>query len=208
VVLAGNKVCISSEEGNMKTYLLHLLVILALTFGVSIPVVAGEGDRAFKLEGAWVAKVPPPYVGQWSYVVSSDPSGKRASGHGSVEIGFRANFICYLNGFETEFVPTDSESPILISMVMTGPDTVSYNSIWYGLKDLDPSSPIVNEIVLIGVVTGELEFVAPGKMYGTHNFALYYPEADTDGDGFPNESATPACVFQLNTVDTRLPMPE
>jgi len=191
----------------MKTYVLHLLVILALTFGVSAPVVADEGDRAFKLEGAWVAKVVG-FPGQWSYVVSSDPSGKRASGHGSVDVGFRANYACFLNGFPTEFELTDSESPILVSMLMTGPDTVSYNSIWYGLKDLDPMSPIVNEIVLIGTVTGELEVVAPGKMHGTHNFAIYYPTADVDGDGFPDEGTTPECVFQMNTVDTRLPMPE
>ncbi len=192
----------------MKTYLLHLLVILALTFGVSVPVVADGGDRAFKLEGAWVARVVPPYLGQWSYVVSSDPSGKRASGHGSVDVGFSANFVCGLNGFLTEFEISDSESPILVSMALTGPDTVSYNSIWYGLKDLGPMSPVSNAITLIGTVTGELAVVAPGIMQGTHNFAIYYPIADTNGDGFPDEGETPACVFQLSTVDTRLPMPE
>jgi len=191
----------------MKTYVLHLLVILALTFGASVPVVADGDDRAFKLEGAWVAKVVG-FPGQWSYVVSSDPSGKRGSGHGSVDIGFRANFICNLNNMPTDFEPTDSQSPILVSMVMTGPDTVSYNSIWYGLEDLGPMSPIVNQVVLLGTVTGELEVVAPGKMHGTHKFALYYPTADGDGDGFPDETADPACEFQLNTVDTRLPMPE
>ena len=188
--------------------ILHLFVILALTVGVSVPVVADGGDRAFKLEGVWVAKVVPPFIGQWSYMVSSDPSGKRGSGHGSVDVGPRANFACALSGFDTEFEPTDTESPILVSMLMTGPDTVSYNSIWYGLKDLGPTSPISNAIVLIGTVTGELEVVAPGKMLGTHNFALYYPTADADGDGFPDEGAMPACLFQLNTVDTRLPMPE
>lgn len=191
----------------MKTYILHLLVILALTLGVAAPAVADEGDRAFKLEGAWVAKVVG-MPGQWSYVVSSDPSGKRASGHGSVDVGFQANFACHLNNFPTEFAPSDSQSPILVSMVMTAPDTVSYSAMWYGLKDLGPMSPIANEIVLIGTVTGELEVVAPGKMQGTHNFALYYPTADADGDGFPDEGSTPDCEFEMYTVDTRLPMPE
>lgn len=192
----------------MKIYLLHVLVILALTFGVSEPAAADGADRAFKLEGAWVARVVPPFLGQWSYVVSSDPSGKRASGHGSVDVGFSANFVCGLNGFATEFETSDSESPILVSMVMTGPDTVSYNSIWYGLKDLGPMSPISNAITLIGTVTGDLDVVAPGIMHGTHNFAIYYPTADINGDGFPDEGETPACVFQLSTVDMRLPMPE
>ena len=191
----------------MKTYLLHLLVVVALTLGISMPVVADEGDRAFKLEGAWVARVVPPFIGQWSYVMIPDPSGKRASGHGSVDVGFRANFVCNLNGYPTEFELVDSESPILVSMVMTGPKTGSYSALWYGLKSPGPMSPIANEIVLIGTVTGELEFVEPGKMIGTHNFKIYYPTADADGDGFPDESATPDCMFQLNTVDTRLPMP-
>lgn len=192
----------------MKTYVLHLLVILALAFGLSAPVVADKGDAAFKLEGAWIAKAQDPYFGQWSYVVSSDPSGKRGSGHGSVDVGFRANYVCALNGYETDFEPSDSESPILVSMVMTGPDTISYSAIWYGLKDLGPA-PISNDIVLIGTVTGTLEVVAPGKLYGTHKFALYKPDADFDPyDGLPDETAYPECKFEMNTVDTRLPMPE
>ena len=56
-------------------------------------------------------------------------------------------------------------------------------------------------------VTGVLDVVAPGVMHGTHYFKLYYPDADANGDGFPDEGVPPACVFQLNTVDTRLPMP-
>jgi hypothetical protein len=192
----------------MKTYLLHILVVLALAFGVSAPAVADRGGPAFKLEGAWVAKAAPPFTGQWSYVVSSDPSGKRGSGHGTVDIGFRANYVCNLFGFPTEFEISESRSPILVSMVMTKPDSVSYNAIWYGLKDLGPMSPITNEIVLIGTVTGELDVVAPDKMQGTHNFALYNPAADADGDGFPDDGMAPECVFQLNTVDTRLSVPE
>jgi len=192
----------------MKIYLLRVVVIFALAFGLSVPAVADGGNREFKLGGAWVAKVAPPYAGQWSYVVSADPSGKRASGHGSVDVGFSANFICNLYGFPTAFDPSDSESPILVSMVMTGPDTVSYSAIWYGLTDLGSSSPVGNEIAVIGTTTGELKFVAPGKMHGTHNFALYYPTADADGDGFPDEGTSPDCVFPMETVDTRLPMPD
>jgi hypothetical protein len=184
-----------------------LLVVLALAFGVSVPSVAEGGGGAFKLGGAWVAKVTPPFMGQWSYVITSDPSGKRGSGHGSVDMGFSANVVCDLNGYTTEFEPSDSESPILVSMVMTGPKTVAYNSVWYGLKDLGPSSPMSNALTLIGTVTGDLEVVAPGVMQGTHYFKLYYPDADANGDGFPDEGVPPACVFQLNTVDTQLPMP-
>lgn len=191
----------------MKTYITHLMVIFALTLGLSVIAVADGGNGAFKLEGAWVAKVVG-LPGQWSYVISPDPSGKRASGIGSVDVGFRANAICTAPGEEPLFEVSDSQSPILVSMEMIGPQTVAYNSIWYGLKTLDPLSPIESEIVLIGTVTGTLDVVAPGKLYGTHTFALYLPDADTDEDGLPDDSAVPACVFQMNTFDTRLPMPE
>lgn len=188
----------------MKTYMTHMLVILMLTLGLSMSAMAGKGDGAYKLGGAWVAKVDGMPGGQWSYVVSADPSGRRASGHGSIDIGFDPNVIFGGPFFE----PRDSNSPILVNMVMTGPDTVSYYSIWYGLKNLGPPSLATTEIVLIGVVTGELKFTGPGKAHGTHNFALYYPTQDDDGDGFPDEGETTPFVFQLTTVDTRLPLPE
>jgi len=188
----------------MKTYITHLLVVLTLTFGLSVSAMASEEGGAYKLEGAWVAKVVEFPGGQWSYVISADPSGRRASGHGSIDIGFDPNVIFGGPVFE----PRDSNSPILVNMVMTGPDTASYYSIWYGLKNLGPSSPVTTKIVLIGVVTGELNFVGPGKALGTHNFALYFPTQDADGDGFPDEGETTPFVFQLTTVDTRLPLPE
>ena len=186
----------------MKRYVTPLLVIVALTFGMPASVDAGKEGRAYKLDGAWVAKVVDS-PGQWSYVITSDASGRHAYGHGSVDVGLNLGAI-----LGPVFEPADSDSPILINITKTGPDTASYYSIWYGLKDLDPSSPATTEIVVIGVVTGELRFVAPGKINGIHNFAMYFPWQDGDGDGFPDEGEFTPYVFQLATVDTRLPMPE
>lgn len=189
----------------MKTIIKHLLVILTLTFGLSVSAMAGEGHGAYKLDGAWVAKVNGPPGGQWSYVLTADPSGRRASGHGSIDLGFNIELL-----FGPIFEPNDSNSPILVNLVMTGPDTASYYAIWYGLKDLGPSDALTAEIVFIGVVSGEIEFVGPGKANGTHNFALYYPWQDDDGDGFPDEGETAPLIFPfpVSTVDTRLPLPE
>ena len=165
---------------------------------------ADKAAAAHKLGGAWVAKVVgTPLPGQWSYVVVADPSGTRASGHGSVDVGFKTEVIFGYPYFE----PTDMASPILIDIVRTGPDTAAYNSIYYGLKKLDPSSPITTQIVYIGVVKGELNFLGPDKATGIHNFELYYPEQDADGDGFPDEGETTPFKFTLNTIDTRLPAP-
>ena len=188
----------------MKMCIMRALVVVMLAFGMVVSALAGGGNGAFKLEGAWVAKVVGG-EGQWSYVVSSDPSGKRAAGHGSVDVGFNANWACF---GQAAFEQSDTASPILVSIVMTGPDTASYYAIWYGLQDLGPDSLLTNKIVLIGTVKGELHFVAPGKALGTHNFEIYRPGADDDGDGIPDENAEPVCEFPMYTVDTRLPMPE
>jgi hypothetical protein len=117
----------------MKTCLKYLALVAALTVGLSISAIAGNGSNNYKLGGAWVAKViESPLPAQWSYVVVADPSGKHASGHGSIDIGFRTEAV--LGG--TYFDPTDSSTPILVNVVKTGPDTATFHSVWYGLKDL------------------------------------------------------------------------
>ena len=192
----------------MNTYMMRVLVILMLAFGFVVPALAGGGDGAYKLGGAWVAKVDsvfggtPPAEAQWSYVLSADPSGRSAAGHGSIEAGFNVNAL--FPGFE----PIDSSSPILVNIVMTGPDTGSFYAVWYGLKKLGDFDPVTNKIVMIGVVSGELEFVGPGKAHGSHYFELDRPDQDKDKDGFPDEEETAEYSFPATTVDTRLPMPE
>lgn len=155
---------------------------------------------AYKLEGAWVAKVVG-FPGQWSYVLVPDPSGRRAYGHGSIDIGFNPSiFGCALGD-------ANADSPILISLRMTGPDTGVAYSVWSALTTADPA---LAEIVFIGEVRTETKFVAPGKSQSTHYFAFYLPSQDVDpADGFPDEGETPACSapVPIYTMDTRLPAP-
>ena len=78
----------------MKTCLKYLALVAALTVGLSISAIAGNGSNNYKLGGAWVARViESPLPAQWSYVVVADPSGKHASGHGSIDIGFRTEAV-------------------------------------------------------------------------------------------------------------------
>jgi hypothetical protein len=171
---------------------------------VSPMAMADKGMAANKLGGAWIARVVGvPLLSQWSYVIVPDPSGRTATGHGSVDMGFNTEEILGYPYFEA----TDFASPILINVTMTAPDMAAYNSIYYGLKRLDPPSPVTAGLVYIGVVKGTLKFVGPDKTEGTHNFELYYPEQDADGDGFPDEGQTTPFTFQLQTIDTRLPSP-
>lgn len=157
-------------------------------------------EAAYKLEGAWVAKVVG-FPGQWSYVFAPDPSGRRAFGHGSIDVGFNpAVFGCALG-------ETNADSPILINAKKTGPDTGLGYSVWYALKKADPA-PV--EIVFIGEVRTEIKFIAPGKAESTHYFAFYLPSQDVDpADGFPDEGQVPACFapVPIYTLDTRVPAP-
>ena len=121
---------------------------------------ADKAAGAYKLEGAWVAKVQG-LEGQWSYVLAPDASGRRAAGHGSVDLGFNPDY-----AFGCEFGAMDyADSPILISLEMTGPDTAIGYSVWYAIRTPSPGAA---EIVFIGEVRTEVKFVAPGKSESAH----------------------------------------
>ena len=184
-----------------RTALGALVTISACLLLIAPAAMADKASGAVKLEGAWVSKVVG-FPGQWSYVLAPDPSGRRASGHGAVDVGFDPSvFGCMLGD-------TDSDSPILTDIKMTGPNTAVAYSVWYALREVQPS---LNEIVYIGVVTSELKFVTPGNGEGTHYFAFYLPSQDLDPeDGFPDAGETPACVapVPIYTLDTRLQLRE
>ena len=157
--------------------------------------------NSIKLEpGVWVAKV----VGvpaQWHYILSTDPSGRHAAGYGKIDVGF------YDEDLDEA---VDETSPLLIDVVMTGPRTAKFNSVWYGIKN-DPEVlipdvlAITGHIVYIGVNRGEIEMLEPGKSRGTHTICYYDPvTSDSDQDGFPDPGATGDCQPTFQTLDTRL----
>lgn len=178
-----------------------LAAVLAASACLLLAAPVAMADKgAYKLEGAWVSKVVG-FPGQWSYVLAPDPSGRQASGHGSVDIGFDPAL------FGCKFEKASADTPILISIKMTGPDTSAAYSIWYALSSSDPASA---HIVFIGEVRTDTKFVAPGKSESTHYFSFYRPDQDLDpADGFPDEGETPACAapVALYTMDTRVPAP-
>lgn len=159
------------------------------------PKAVTPSPNSMKLEpGVWVAKVRGTPA-QWSYVVSADPSGRHAAAYGTVDVGF----------YSALDTMVDETSPLLIDVVMTGPDTATFNSVWYGIRKVP--GPIVSaEIVYIGVNRGILKFVAPGKAEGTHTISYYWADTDGDGDGFPDPGSEPIQPEPtvVQTLDTRL----
>jgi hypothetical protein len=159
-----------------------------------------QHHRSFKLEGAWVARVPsiPPLL--WTYIMSPDPSGLRATLSGSIVVKVPAR-----QWFAPLFDDQEYASPMVGEMVMTGHNTAKFTSIWYGLKRVDPPNPFEEQVVNIGVSSGESRFIGPGKAEVTHHMAFYYPAADADGDGLPDPGQAPFfCLPTTISLDTRV----
>jgi hypothetical protein len=170
------------------------IIVLVTQIGAS-----GSGGGALKLEGAWVSRVTSiegiagKYPFQWSFVLAPDASGRSATLHGSVDVGFG----------QSADTGGDFVTPLIGEFVMTGPDTAAFNSYWYGVKKGTP-----NQIVSIGRSWGETRSTGPGKSETTYHFEIYPASEDSDGDGFPDAGAAPVKQFIVTSEDTRIPPPE
>jgi len=149
----------------------------------------GQDQGAIKLEGAWIARVTsspfPPGPYQWTYILAPASSGRVAGIHGSVDVAFPGG------------IPHDGTTPIIGEIRKTGPDPAAYNSIWYGLSQ--------GAVVFIGRSWGTVRYFGPGRAEGQHNFEIYLPSADVDGDGLPD--GPPVAAFGVTSLDTRVPSP-
>ncbi len=155
--------------------------------------------QANKLEGAWIAKSTNTPL-QGSYVLTpSDPSGQRATISGLIQVRIPAPVL-----FPGLFGDSKISGDFVGEAMMTGPDTGNYTIIGYGRKPLDPPTPFQEQVVLIWVDSGRIDFTGPGKMQVTHRVAYYLPTADADGDGLPDPGQPPVVCLPATTLDTRV----
>lgn len=149
----------------------------------------GQDQGQTKLGGAWIARVTsspfPPAPYQWTYILAPDPSRRSATIHGSVDVGF------------PNPIPHDRTTSLIGEIVQTGPETAAFNSVWYGINQ--------GVVVFIGRNSGTVRFFGPDKAEVQHNFEIYLPSADVDGDGLPD--GPPAAAFGVTSLDTRVPSP-
>ena len=182
------------RSSGIKAIAAALAALSAATAGLVITTqagIAGQEERAIKLEGTWIARVTTggfPVTPQWTYLLVPDPSGRRASILGSVDAGFGTPGV-------------DHDSPLLGEAVQTGPDTADFNVVWHRMD-----AP--GHILAIGTASGTVTYAAPGKAAAVSHFAIYPPTADADGDGLPDPDTTVVpTAFTLTTTDTRVPSP-
>jgi hypothetical protein len=93
-------------------------------------------------------------------------------------------------------------SDMVGELVMTGPDTGNFTVVWYGMKRSFP----FDQVVCIGVNSGQVKFTGPGKSEATHALAFYAPSTDADRDGIPDPGQAPALCLPSLSHDTRVPL--
>lgn len=179
-------------------YTRKIVVSALMTIGAAALVLTQTAgtrqSKAFKLEGAWLARVPESPL-QWTYSMIPDPSGRRATLFGNLDVGVN------VNGMIPGFLPDyDDNTPFAGELVMTGPDTAVFSALGHSISDTP-----YRHVVYSWVTSGEAKFTASGKLEVTHHIAYYLPDADADGDGIPDPGATPVlCLPPTVSIDTRI----
>ncbi len=158
---------------------------------------AQSQSQSNKLEGSWIGKVPGTPV-MWSYTLSPDPSGRSAAMSGSIPVPLGPSLI--VPGL---FPDLEYYSPMVGQATMTGLDTAEFTAVYYGMKKGFP----FNQVVFIGVNSGQVTFTDPGKSIHTNHLAFYAPTADADHDGLPDPGQLPVlCVPASISLETRVPI--
>lgn len=181
-----------------KQYL--LLGPCTAAVGLCLALNAGAKDQGgdtqrVKLAGSWIAKVPeiPPLL--WTYTLSPTPSGKEAALSGAIQVPVKPTVIVPGLFADLEYV-----SPMIGRIVMTGTDTANFTAVWYGMKTAMP----FDQVVFIGVTSGDIKFTAPGKAEVHHNLSFYSPSKDKDGDHLPDPGEAADLCLPATSIDTQL----
>ncbi len=183
----------------MKTKRNLALAILGVAVGaVVILTQSAWTDRnhePFKLEGTWIARLQATPPQSWIYSFSpSDPSGREATFQGMNIVGDPT--------FGGVFPEAQQSMAFAGKAVVTGRDEASYTVANYGIKKVGAAT----EVVYIGLDSGTIRRISPGKTQVDHYLAIFLAAQDADGDGLPDKGQVPIACVPFVSIDTSLPL--
>lgn len=148
-----------------------------------------------KLEGAWVASVPGTPLA-WMYTYApSDPFGRSAVIQATIHIPADPT----LGG---AFPNAQYLTTLVGEAKVTGPNSAVFTGVYYAMK-AGVAGP---EKVYIGLDSGTIKKTSLGRTEVSHNFGIYLPAQDADGDGLPDKGQSAVACVPVPSLDTRLPL--
>lgn len=148
----------------------------------------------YKLGGGWIGSSD---VGGWSALqIPLDPAGKTEA--------LRVRLVSY--GPETAGLLGFSGANVLSDLIgegeMVTTDTAKWKIVGYA-----QAQGATLDIRQIWVAAGTLRFTGRDSFENHYTLTVYPPEADADGDGFPDPGATPLVTIPgINGNATRVPV--
>jgi len=176
-----------------------LFVAVLAAAGLSL---AWMGQPQYKLGGGFI------YSGggviSTTFQIPLDPAGRTAAVRVN-PLGYRADLAGLLAMFGA-----DSQTEFTGEAQMTSRHTAKWAFVGYGTKQGNPP-----QICLIEVYSGTDTFTGPDSMDVTYTCDVYpgpanilgLPNADADGDGFPDPGTTPVISFPGGGIGKRVPLP-
>jgi len=152
--------------------------------------------------GVYTGVHPPPLVYTFTRtVIPTDPAGN------TMTFIYRCdNAYPTLGDPNPPLSETDHMTDFVGDMVRTGPNTWEGTAVAYGTKKVEAQpNP---EMVYIAVFQGTLTYTDNGNSEVSEGmFALFLPQQDADGDGFPDEDQMPVyCGPSATVASKRMPM--
>jgi hypothetical protein len=185
-------------RGRTTRYSLIAAVLAAA--GLSL---AWMGQPHYQLGGGWIGSGGGMI---WTcFQMPLDPAGRTAA--------VRVNPVAYgadIAGLLAMFGADSSENECTGEAEMTSRDTAKWAFVEYGRKGGNPP-----QICMILVYTGTLKYGGPDRFDVEYTLDVYpgpanilgLPNADADGDGFPDPDVAPVMSFPGGGTAKRVPVP-
>jgi hypothetical protein len=192
---------LKNNRNRVLVAVIGLAAVLLVTMGWSVMADIEPAPLCVP-SGVYTGIHDPPLVYTFTKtIIPTDPAGNTATYIYRTDNGYPN-----MGATEPPLSEVDYMTDIVGNMVRTGPNTWAFTAICHGTKKVEGQpNP---EMVYIAVFQGTSTYTEDGNTETNEGtIALYFPEQDVDGDGFPDEGQEPAFCGPVPPVPcTRLPV--